>query len=466
MKDILHQLYGIIDEYIDNNEQDNPVVYFQNPEQIREKVFLPITKEGEGFEDLFKHMQRYLRYSVKTGNKQFYNQLYGGFNLPAFMGDVLTSLTNTSMYTYEVAPVATMIELELIRKMNAYTGFNDGDGLFLTGGSNSNLVAMFTARNQKYPEIKKIGVYNHKALVAFVSDQAHYSMSTAANMLGLGVNNLRKVKSDKYGKMIPAELEREIQEATERGEEPFFVAATTGTTMTGAFDSVEEIADISQKYKLWLHVDGSFGGSLILSQKHRHLFNGIECADSFAWNPHKLMNIPLVCSVILVKQKGVLHQNYLDLQDADYLFHENNEEDYDLGRKSAQCGRRVDALKLWLSWKFHGDLGYEKRLNHLVDMASYVEQQVIDSQKLELMVPRQSLTVCFRYRVPEGLDKNSFNKYLRDNLRKSGKSSVNYGFIDDELAIRLVLINPEVQKEDLDKFLVYLGEVGDNMLKN
>ncbi|MBI9035397.1 MAG: hypothetical protein JEZ03_13100, partial [Bacteroidales bacterium] len=186
MKDVLAHLYSIIDEYIESNNQVKPVVYFQNPEQIKEKLSIPITEQGEEYEKLFKYLKRYLRYSVHTANHQFFNQLYGGFNLPAFIGDVITSLSNTSMYTFEVAPVATMIEMELINKMNTYTGFDKGDGVFLTGGSNSNLIAMFTARNSKFPELRKNGVYNHQPLSAFVSDQAHYSMRTAVNLLGLG----------------------------------------------------------------------------------------------------------------------------------------------------------------------------------------------------------------------------------------------------------------------------------------
>jgi glutamate/tyrosine decarboxylase-like PLP-dependent enzyme len=166
----------------------------------------------------------------------------------------------------------------------------------------------------------------------------------------------------------------------------------------GAYDPIDEMAEICQKHNIWLHADGSFGGSLILSEKHRHMMKGLEKTDSFAWNPHKLMNIPLICSVILVKQKGTLQYNLTDLN-TDYIFHDIDEIE-DLGKKSIQCGRRVDAVKLWFAWKYFGLEGYQQRIDNLMEMAAYAEKLVHENPRLELMAPRQSFAICFRY-VPE-----------------------------------------------------------------
>ena len=303
-------------------------------------------------------LDKYLEYSVKTGNKQFVNQLFSGFNFPAFIGEVFTTLANTSMYTYEVAPVATMIETEMIKLMNSYTGYDDGDGIFVSGGSNANLIAMFSARNKVFPEGRFIGYDRNLKLTAFVNEQAHYSFETAANVLGIGAKNVIKVRADKNGKIIPAELDKEIRDSINRGEKPFFVVATCATTLLGAYDPIEEMDEICKTHDIWLHADGSFGGSLILSDNHRHLMKGIEKTDSFAWNPHKLMNIPLICSVLLLKKRGVLQHNITDIN-ADYIFHDIDMIE-DLGTKSIQCGRKVDAVKLWFAWKYFGLEGYSK----------------------------------------------------------------------------------------------------------
>jgi len=449
--EILSGAFEKIKAYItDNQNNSKPVVQFRSPAQLKEVINFTVGEKGVSENEFLELLDKYLEYSVKTGNKQFLNQLYSGFNFPAFIGEVFTVLANTSMYTYEVAPVATTIETEMISLMNSYAGYSDGDGIFVSGGSNANLVAMFSARNRILPESRFEGYDRNQKLVAFVNEQAHYSFETAANVLGIGAKNVVKVKSDKKGKLIPAELELEITNAIKRGEKPFFVAATCATTLLGAYDPIDEMAEICKKYNIWLHADGSFGGSIILSEKHRHLMKGIEQTDSFAWNPHKLMNIPLICSALLVKKRGTLQHNITDIN-TDYIFHDIDAIE-DLGKKSIQCGRKVDAVKLWFAWKYFGLEGYQKRIDNLIDMATYAEKIINEQSKLELLSERQSFAVCFRYVPDKESDLNKFNLELRESLRKSGKSIVNYGYIGKTLAIRLITANGELQKSDIDLF--------------
>lgn len=453
---ILQDTFGEIKNYLESNDDGKtPVVKFKTPSELSELIDFPVKDKGIPQEEFLKLISQYLDYSVRTGNKQFLNQLYSGFNFPAFIGDVLTSLTNTSMYTYEVAPVATIIEKEMIKLMNSYTGYSEGDGIFLSGGSNANLVAMFSARNRIFPESRFDGNKN-VPLKAFVSEQAHYSFDTAANLLGIGSKNLIKIKADKNGKMIPAELEKAISECIARNEKPFFVGATCATTLLGAFDPLDEIAEICKKYNVWLHADGSFGGSIILSEKYRHLMNGIEKTDSFAWTTHKLMNIPLICSALLVKKRGTLLHNITDIN-TDYIFHDIDSVE-DLGKKSIQCGRHVDAVKLWFAWKYFGKDGYSKRIDNLIEAAQYAEKLVNNNIQLQLLANRQSFTVCFRY-IPSGeTDVNAFNLALRESLRKSGKVILNYGYIGKTVALRLVITNGEMKKSDVDLFFQHIME--------
>ena len=454
-QELLEQTFEAIQAYIDNDRnRHQPVVKYQDPGQLSTLVDFSVGKEGITDSRMMELVYKYLEYSVHTGNKQFLNQLYSGFNLPAFIGDVLTSLTNTSMYTYEVAPVATMIENEMIRLMNTYTGYVNGDGIFLSGGSNGNLVAMFSARNRIQPHTRLEGYDRTHKLTAFVNEHAHYSFETAANLLGIGSKQVIKVKADQNGRLIPAALDEAVQASIDSGEMPFFAAATCATTLHGAYDPIDEMADICKKYNLWLHADGSFGGSVILSDQHRHLMNGIERTDSFVWNPHKLMNIPLICSALLVREQGTLQANITDLN-TDYIFHDIDQVE-DLGKKSIQCGRRVDAVKLWFAWKYYGKDGYRKRIDRLMELAEYAEKLVVSHPRLELMAPRQSFTVCFRYVPNEADDLNEFNLQLREKLRRSGKSIVNYGYTGGEMTIRLVTANAELDFPDLDLFFNHL----------
>lgn len=448
-EDLLNESFKRIIQYLGGNEQE-AVVMFKTPRELKKLIDFKIDNIGVSKKEFLELVDHYLDYSVRTGDKQFFNQLYAGFNFPAFLGEIFTVLSNTSMYTYEVAPVATMIENEIINLMLSYAGYNEGDGIFVSGGSNANLIAMLSARNKIISNCRFDGYSNSLKLVAFVNEHAHYSFETAANIIGIGSKNVIKIKSDENGQMLPDDLEAQLLASINRGEVPFFVGLTCATTLLGAYDPINKIVEITDAYKIWLHADGSFGGSLILSKRHRHLMSGIEKTDSFAWNPHKLMNIPLICSTILVKHKGDLQHNITDIN-ADYIFHDIDGVE-DLGKKSIQCGRRVDAVKLWFAWKFFGLDGYENRINNLISMAKYAEKVVNKHAQLELQAARQSFSVCFRYVTNLNIDLNDFNLRLRQSLRKKGLSIVNYGYIGTNLTIRLITADGELSKKDIDKF--------------
>ncbi|MFO8001551.1 MAG: aspartate aminotransferase family protein [Marinilabilia sp.] len=448
---LLDESFKKIKNYLqDQDVNEQSTVKFKNPAELSDSIQFGIERDGVSEDEFLRLIDYYLEYSVRTGDKQFLNQLYSGFNLPAFIGEMLTIATNTSMSTYEVAPVATMIEKEMIGLMKSYAGYSRGEGIFVSGGSNGNLIAMFSARNSFLPDSRFEGYDRNRKLKAFVNEHAHYSFDTAANLLGIGADNVVKVKSDKNGRMIPSELEKEINQCLQKGEQPFFVVATCATTLLGAYDPVDEMAEICKNHNIWLHADGAFGGSLLLSEKHRHLLKGLEKTDSFVWDPHKIMNIPLICSALLVKEEGTLKHNITDI-DTDYLYHQLDQNE-DLGEKSIQCGRRVDAVKLWFAWKYFGLEGYQKRIDNLIDMAQYAEEQVKDNQSLELLVPRQSFAVCFRYIPRYPADLNAFNLQLREALRKKGKTIVNFSHIGQTLAIRFVATNGELKHADLDQF--------------
>lgn len=446
------RVIDLVDEYITSNEKpETKVTQHLPPEEMRSLIDLTLPEDGCDIEEMYKTVEQYLKFSVRTGHRQFFNQLWSGFTLPGFLGELFTSLTNTSMYTYEVAPVATLMEKELIRKLGAISGFENPEGLFVTGGSNGNLQAMMIARNLVLPDIKKRGHNGTKKPIAFVSEDAHYSFDKNANVLGVGSDNVHKVKTDELGRMIPEELSKAIDEYLEQGKQPFFVGATAGTTVKGAFDPLEKLASIAKKHDIWFHVDGALGGSVILSRRHRYLLDGLDRADSFSWNAHKLMGLPLICSILLVREQGhLLMTNAVD--GTDYLFHDEAYGADDLGPMSLQCGREVDVLKLWLSWKFYGDRGYAERIDRFFELAAFAEDIVKKERSLELMAPRTSVNVCFRYipEHPEDIDR--VNLRIREELARSGKALVNYARIGKDVAIRLVIANHELKRDDIIRF--------------
>lgn len=197
----------------------------------------------------------------RTGHPYFFNQLSTGLDIISMAGEWLTATANTNMFTYEIAPVFILMENVVLSKMREIIGWTGGDSILAPGGSISNLYAFLAARHKMFPEFKEHGARALPGeLVMFTSCQSHYSVKSCAAVCGLGTDNCVIVPSDDHGKMITSELERMILERKARGQIPFFVSATAGTTVLGAFDDLPTIADICDKYKLWLHVDVSSEG--------------------------------------------------------------------------------------------------------------------------------------------------------------------------------------------------------------
>ncbi|XP_065166336.1 glutamate decarboxylase 2 [Atheta coriaria] len=260
------------------------------------------------------------------------------------------------------------------------------------------MYGMVMSRFQKYPEVKSQGLCGLPPLVCFTSDQAHYSIQKGMHWLGFGIDNLIKVKSDDLGRMIPEELELSVEKCIKSGKVPLFVNATVGTTVLGAIDPLNEISGICKKYNIWMHVDGCFGGTLILSKTHRQKLSGVELSDSIAWNPHKMLGAPLQCSLFLTRHKNLMHE--CNSAAASYLFQQDKHYDvrYDTGDKSIQCGRKVDAFKLWVMWKARGDDGFSSYIDNVIESARYFYEKIKSTPGFRLVIPEiETACICFWY---------------------------------------------------------------------
>eukprot|EP00667_Euglena_gracilis_P005818 EG_transcript_5857 len=338
-----------------------------------------------------------VRLSVNTAHPHFLNQLYGHCDPVSIGADWMTATLNTNVHTFEVAPVFTVVELAVLDKIARLVGpafAASHEGLFVPGGSMANLYGMLLARYRIDPKSRTRGLAGGPVLVAFVSAHAHYSYQKAAIVLGLGTDNLIPVPCDTIGAMQPAALERCIAEVRQSGRTPFFVGATAGTTVTGAFDPLPPLADICQREGLWLHVDGAWGGAVLLSPAARPHLAGVDRADSLAFDAHKLVGLPVQCACFLARGQGQLRASHAT--GAAYLFQPDKlNASLDVGDGSIQCGRRNDALKLWMTWHAVGDVGLAARVDRSIALCQYWAQRVEGDPRFRLAVPLVLLNVCF-----------------------------------------------------------------------
>lgn len=394
---------------------------------------------GHGLDQVVEAVGGAITRTPSSAGPRFMNQLFGGRDPVATFAEILTTLTNTSMYTYKAAGPQILIEKEVVGRMAAKVGFDRGDGILTPGGSMANLTAMIIARNEALPEARENGVQGSKATI-YTSAAGHYSIRKNAGFLGLGRANVRQVAVDDRGRMDVAILSQLIAEDRAAGAVPIMINATAGTTVLGVFDPLREIARVAADENTWMHVDGALGGSVLMSKKHRHLLDGCELADSFTWNAHKMMGVPLPCSVILTKEQGLLDKHFSET--ATYLF-QTDADDLNPGNRSIQCGRRNDALKLWAAWLYHGDEGFQERIDHLFELAQYAATKIEADPAFELLADPSSINVCFEVRGHSSAD-------VCNRLDAENRLKIGYGEVAGRNAIRMVCVNTDFDETNVD----------------
>lgn len=346
------------------------------------------------------------------------------------------------------------------------------------------MMSLVVARNSLFPETKTQGLGGRK-IVVFTSEHGHYSVEKAAQVCGFGSQAVRSVAVDGQGRMRVDALEAAVKEARGKGETPFYVNATAGTTVLGSFDPLDEIADVCQREGLWMHVDGSWGAAIVFSSKERirGKLKGIERADSIAMCPHKMMNVALTCSVLLVRDLR-LFQKAMTLP-AGYLFHgsggeedgerrdghvdgaaEQEEEDefWDLGDLTPQCGRRGDTLKLALSWVYYGTEGFSAYVDHAFDIAAYFASSILANEKFTLVSenPPPCLQVCFYYSKQSGqgaaMKNDRLTERIKDALLEKG-FMIDYAPGNEGKFFRVV-VNGRTSRETVDGLIRAIEDVG------
>jgi glutamate/tyrosine decarboxylase-like PLP-dependent enzyme len=459
--DFLNDVFLTLKNYIEQSAVTEGVVKVSRPDKLKQ-IIPSISANGVGPEQLVSEIKSLLDHSVSTIHPLFLNQLFGGFDDAAWAGEVVSTLLNPTMATFEIAPALTVIEKRVVSELLEMMGFDRGEGIMVTGGSNSNLLAMLCARTEYSPSIRVTG-FGHNRYRVYVSAEAHYSFDKAANITGIGTQNLVLVPSNDKGEMIPEELERIIKTDLKEGYVPIMVGATFGTTVMGAFDPAVKIAKICEAYKIWFHIDAAWGGGALFTKSHKHLLKGIQLADSVTFDAHKTMGTPLITSFFLTKHPGIL-KNTNRGGGSEYLFHEYDNSEWDTGTYSLQCGRRADILKFWLLWRAHGTDGLIKRTEHLFDLAKFATEEIKSNPRFKL-VHANYLNVCFQVHARHDQENiNSFTLRVRKALVKEGRAMVNYAQrADGTIFFRLVFPNHSTQKAHLSELFKIILETADRL---
>lgn len=367
-------------------------------------------------------------------------------SLLSWMGDVMTNAYNPHASCQINAPSADLVEKKLIRWMCDQAGYpQESGGLFVSGGSIANLTALTAARDARL-------TYEERShAVIYVSDQTHSSVSKGLYIIGFRKDQIRIIPTDAQFRMDTHALSAAIENDLANCQKPFAVVASAGTTNTGSVDPLTEIAAICRRYHMWMHVDGAFGASALLSKKQRKRLSGIEFSDSLSWDAHKWMLQTYGCSVVLVRNQSHLirsfaaHPEYL--KDAENP--ENGIEFWDLGPELTRPAR---SLKLWLTLQVMGTDAMGQVIDHGCALAELAQQRLLQNPEWEILSPAQLGIVNFRYKADGTLSDtrlNEINQNISKAITESGFAQVFTTELHGKKVLRICAIHPETTEKDI-----------------
>jgi L-2,4-diaminobutyrate decarboxylase len=368
--------------------------------------------------------------------------------------EALTAALNQSGAVWEMSPVGTVIETQVVRWLCGLAGFGPGaGGTFTSGGTEATFTGLLAARASALPDAFRSGVGADPPVVV-CGEHAHYAVMRAVGELGLGTDRAVTVPSRDY-RMDVGALERTLDLLRAGGRRVMAVVATAGTTATGSFDDLDAIGRICEARELWLHVDGAHGATALFSPAARARLAGLHRARSMAWDPHKMMLLPLAASVLLVRHEPDLEAAFA--QRAPYLFQADaGERVWDQGLRSFQCSRRLDAFKVWVALERHGAAAFGALYDHLCATARTLHALVLERPDFDALHEPESNILCFRYvgRAPqpaEALD--AVNLALRTRFNRGGNGWITTTVLGGRRVLRAALMNPRTTEEDLARVL-------------
>jgi aromatic-L-amino-acid/L-tryptophan decarboxylase len=404
-------------------------------------------------------LENILPYSNGNVHPGFMGWVHGGGNAAGMLAEMLAAGLNANLGGRDHVPIE--VERQITHWMRELFGFPEGaSGLFVTGTSIANLIAVLIARDRALGfEIRRAGVAGSaKRLTAYASEASHGSLRRALDFCGLGSEALRLVPMDGQYRMNLAALRNMIETDRAAGYTPFLLVGTAGTVDTGAIDNLDGLSVIAAEQELWLHVDGAWGALGILAPEIAPRLEGIEAADSLAFDFHKWGQVPYDAGFILVRD-GELHRKAFQSHAA-YLERETR----GLAAGSAwpcdfgpDLSRGFRALKTWFTLKVYGLEALGRTIARTCELARYLERTIAESDELELLAPVPLNIVCFRYRCP---DADRVNARIVVELQESGVAAPSTTRIHGDLAIRAAITNHRTQMADIDALVDAVLKIG------
>ena len=460
-EDIRAQGHRMLDDMIDYiaNVRERPV-WRPIPEEVRARFRAELPRAPSDLGDVYQEFVDFIApYATGNIHPGFMGWVHGGGTAVGMLAEMLAAGLNANLGGRDHVPIE--VERQIVEWTRAMFGFpRQASGLFVTGTSMANLMAILVARTTALgPTVRGQGVYGEGALLtAYTSKAAHGCVSKAMDFAGLGSDALRVMPVDSSHRVDVAEMRAQIERDRKIGLKPFLVVGSAGTVDIGAIDDLEALSKLCREEDLWFHVDGAYGALGVLSPALAPRLKGIESADSIALDFHKWGQVPYDAGFILVRD-GALHRDTF-ASPAAYLRRETRGLaagtlwPCDFG---PDLSRGFRALKTWFTLKVYGTDALGAMISRTCELAHYLEIKITTSRDLELLAPVSLNIVCFRYR---GDDPDRLNAKIVADLHESGIAAPSTTVIGKRLAIRAAIVNHRTEPRDIDALLKAVSKFG------
>ena len=450
---LLHQAISLLVEEMTRAGKRSPLPPPLPLEQLQQWAKIP--EQSVDVETLLREVRSHLNNSMNAAHPGYIGHMDSIPTTMSLVGDLLVAALNNNMLSVEMSPVFSRLEPLVMRQIAACFELGAGSGgVMVSGGSLANLQALTVARNQAFDVVKTGVVGLARQPVFFVSEAAHTSMQKAAMIMGLGSESAIALRTNSDSQVDVQDLTQKLNQAKSKGQQPFAIVATAGTTVTGNIDPIPAMAEIAKANGLWFHVDAAYGGAVIFSDAHRNLLAGIDQADSITFNPQKWLYIAKTCAIVLFKDFDILNRHFRIL--APYMG--DDAQWSNLGELSVQGTRHSDILKLWLSLQHIGIAGYASIIHHNYRLTEQFVRCVSARSYLQLVSQPQMNIVCFRL-APEEVQSDRWDQL---NARLQRYLLVEVADLSQAIFLSLpryrgqrwlkaVLLNPYTQLETIER---------------
>lgn len=444
---------------------DRPVLARVRPGEVAASLPASPPAGPEEMEAILEDFDRVLMPGMTHWNHPaFFAYFANSASGPGIIAEMLANAVNNNAMLWRTGPAATELEertLDWLRQMMGMPG--EFRGTIQDTASISTLIAIAAAREAFDPGIREHGLAGRDLprLRLYASEHVHSSIDKAAITLGLGLRGVRRIPCDAEFRMLPAELERALEEDRAAGIRPFCVVATIGTTSTSSIDPVPSVAEICRREGLWLHVDAAYGGGAAIVPEMRDLFAGMERADSFVVNPHKWLFVPMDCSAFYTRRPEVVRRAFSLVPD--YLVTPEGEGVTNLMDYGPALGKRFRSLKLWMVMRRFGAEGMAARVREHVRLARLFAEWVDAEPGWERLAPVPFSLVVFRH-APPGMDEagiEAVNERIMNEVNAGGQAFLSHTRLGERYTLRLAIGNLRTTEAHVERAWRLLREAAE-----